>query len=387
MSKPARATGQSSSVADQTRSAQRKVKPFMAVAVVSVLLGMWAGLARIGWDLPAAGGDLMLRHGGLMVVGFVGTVIAVERAVAVRSLPAFAAPGLSAAAGLSLILDAPGSVPPVLATAAGAAYSLNVATLLVRHRMPPFAVALAGAVCLAVAGAVWWRGDGIARVVPWWMAFLVLTIAAERLEIIRFQRIGRVSAAGGALALGLVILGPLATRLDTEIGARLLGLGFIAGSLWLVRRDIALRTVRTDGLARFAATGVLSAYAWLAVSGLLFVIWGLEFAGLRYDATIHTFFAGFVFSAIMAHEPIIAPAVTGLRFSYSPNLYAPLVLLNAGLLMRLAADVAEASELRRWAALVQVLAILAFMAVSAASVLAGRDGDSGGRPRRQAASP
>lgn len=85
-----------SQLIEQTASARRRVAPFMLAAVAALLLGLWAGVARIGWDLPSAGGDLMLRHGGLMVVGFVGTVSAVERAVAVRSLPAFAAPAHAA---------------------------------------------------------------------------------------------------------------------------------------------------------------------------------------------------------------------------------------------------------------------------------------------------
>ncbi|MCC6238141.1 MAG: hypothetical protein IT299_11305 [Dehalococcoidia bacterium] len=139
----------------------------MLAALVSLLLGLWAGLARIGWDLPAADSSLMLRHGGLMVVGFVGTVIAVERAVAVRSLPAFAAPALSAAAGVALIVAAPAPVAPALAPVAGAAYSLNTAILLMRHRLPPFTVLLAGGLCFAIAGGgvVGWRRHPARRTV------------------------------------------------------------------------------------------------------------------------------------------------------------------------------------------------------------------------------
>jgi hypothetical protein len=160
----------------------------MLIALASLLVGLWAGLARLGWDLPEADGVLMLRHGGLMVVGFVGTLVAVERAIAVRSLPAFAAPALSAATGISLLAGAPASVAPALAAAAGVAYSLNIAFLVLQHRQPALAVLFAGGLCMTVAGIVWWDGGGLRTVVPWWMAFVALTVGAERLELIRFQR-------------------------------------------------------------------------------------------------------------------------------------------------------------------------------------------------------
>lgn len=369
---------------DRTATAQRRVTPFMAVALAALLLGMWAGLARIGWHLPAADGALMLRHGGLMVVGFIGTVIAVERAVAVHSLPAFVAPALSAAAGVALIVAAPAAVAPGLAAAAGIASSLNFAILLARHRTLPFAVLLAGGVCLTIAAGVWWHGGGLSPVVPWWMAFLVLTIAAERLDILRFQRFSTLGLLTGGAALALIVLGPLVTFADLRIGSRLLGIGIVAGVAWLARRDVARRTVRTDGVARFAAVGILTAYAWLAVAGILLVAWGLVSSGLRYDAVLHAFFIGFVFGAIIAHEPIIAPAVTGLRFVYSPLLYLPLVALDGGLVVRVAADFVDAGEARRWAGLIQVLAILLFLTLSAGSILVGRrrhrEGGAGATP-------
>jgi hypothetical protein len=150
-----------------------------------------------------------------------------------------------------------------------------------------------------------------------------------------------------------------------------MGVALLIGPLWLVRRDIARRTVRTEGLARFAAAGVLTAYAWLAVSGAMLLAWGLE-PGLRYDAVVHAFFIGFVFTAIIAHEPIIAPAVTGLRFAYTPVLYLPLVLLNGALVVRVAADLGEWDEVRRWSGMVQALTLCLFLVLSVASLAIGR---------------
>lgn len=345
--------------------------PMILVALASLLLGLWAGLARIGWDLRGGEIDLMLRHGGLMVVGFVATVIAVERAVAVKSVPAFAAPALSALTGLSLLAGRPADLTPVLATAAGVAYAINIGTLLYRHRQPAESVLFAGALALAVSGFAWWLQGEVVHVVPFWMAFLALTVAGERLELIRFQRFTRRSLATGVLALAALPAGALVTLAHLDAGARLMGVGLVLIPAWLVTRDIARRTVRTNGLAQFTAAGVLAAYAWLAVTGVLLLARGLS-PGLHYDAAVHAFFTGFVFSAIMAHEPIIAPAISGLRFAYSRALYAPLALLNAGLVLRVAADLAESSELRRWAGLVQALAICLFLGLVVLSAVLGR---------------
>jgi hypothetical protein len=313
----------------------------------------------------------MLRHGGLMVVGFVGTLIAVERAVALGRLPAFAAPALSAGAGLALLAGAPAAVAPALAASAGVAYSMNLAVLLQGHREPALAVLFACGLCLAVAGVVWWDGGGLQTVVPWWMAFLVLTIAGERLELIRFQRLGSLDLLSGVALLALLVVGAAVTFWEVDTGVRLMGVALLIGPFWLVRRDIARRTVRTDGLARFAAAGVLTAYAWLAVSGAMLLAWALE-PGLHYDAVVHAFFIGFVFTAIIAHEPIIAPAVTGLRFAYTPVLYLPLLLLNGALVVRVAADFGEWDEVRRWSGMVQALTLCLFLVLSAASLALGR---------------
>jgi hypothetical protein len=260
---------------------------------------------------------------------------------------------------------------PALATAAAVAYAANMAVLLARHRALPFAVMLAGAVSLAAGGIAWWHFDAVPRVLPWWIAFLALTIGAERLEIMRFQRFSTGARVTGIVALALVLAGPPLAVVDLDAGARVLGGGLLVATGWLVRRDIARRTVRTDGLARFVAVGILSGYVWLAIAGALLAAWAVP-VGLRYDAAVHVFFVGFVFGAIVAHEPIILPSVTGSAFHYSPLLYLPLAALHGSLLWRVAADLAGTFEQRRAAGLLQVTAILLFLVVSGVSALRGR---------------
>lgn len=357
-----------------TGGARRRIAPFVVAAAAALLVGLWAGLARMGWSLPAGDGDLPLRHGGLMVAGFVATVIAVERAIAIGRPFAFLAPALGGATAVALVIGAPLTAAAALATATGAAYSLNVGVLLARHRRLPFVLLSAGGLALIAAGAVWWAGETLPRVLPWWMAFLVLTIGAERLEIIRFQRFTRVGIVSGSASLGLLLAGPPVALVSLNIGARLLGAGLVAGAIWLARRDVARRTVRGDRLARFAATGVLTAYAWLAATGVILLVRGLG-PGFGYDAAVHTFFIGFVFGAIIAHAPIIGPSISGLRFGYTRLLYAPLAILDGALVVRVVADLVEGSEVRRWAGLAQAVAILMFVGTVVVSVMLGRRGD------------
>jgi hypothetical protein len=53
----------------------------MVCAGLALLTGMWVGLARMGWALPTPN---LFIHGPLMISGFLGTLISLERAGAHR---------------------------------------------------------------------------------------------------------------------------------------------------------------------------------------------------------------------------------------------------------------------------------------------------------------
>ena len=73
---------------------------------------------------------------------------------------------------------------------------------------------------------------------------------------------------------------------------------------------------------------------------------GQAFAGLTYDALLHTLFLGFVFSMIFGHAPIIVPAVMPIDITYHWRCYIPLVLLQASLIVRIFADLTLNQPLR-----------------------------------------
>jgi hypothetical protein len=59
-----------------------------------------------------------------------------------------------------------------------------------------------------------------------------------------------------------------------------------------------------------------------------------------YDAVLHSFFIGFVFSMIFSHAPIILPAVARLPIKiYRPFLFVIFILLQVSLIIRIIADV------------------------------------------------
>jgi hypothetical protein len=135
----------------------------------------------------------------------------------------------------------------------------------------------------------------------------------------------------------------------------------VAIALWLGRFDVARRTVRQTGLTRFIAVNLLLGYCWLAFAGLLLVLFGAEFGGLRYDAVLHAFFLGYVFSMIFGHAPVIFPAVLGRGMSYRPAFYLHVILLHLFLAIRIGGDLTTQIMPRHWGGLFNTLTLLVFL--------------------------
>lgn len=346
----------------------------LAPALLALVLGVWGGLVRVGWVLPTRG-DWVLLHGPLMVSGLFGTLIALERAVALGAAWAWTGP-LAGAVGVALeLLWGPAAAAWAFVVAA---LGLLAASLeVVRRQGEVFTWTLAlGAAAWLVGDVAWALGRSVPEVVGWWMGFLVLTIAAERLELSRLAR-PPPWAERVFVALVALVLAALAAGLT-----RPLGVGLVLLAAWLARFDIARRTVRLHGLPRFAAVALLTGYAWLAVGGVLLASRALPPAGPQYDAALHAVLVGFVLSMVFAHAPIILPAVAKLALPFHPLLYVPLAVLHVALVARLLGDLVPHTELRRAGALGNALAVGLFVvAALAARALAPRRVAGRARPR------
>jgi len=346
--------------------------PILAFGLISLLLGLAAGLVRLGWPLPLPADTLIVLHGPLMVSGFFGTVIGLERAVALGQRWAYVGPVLTGAGGLLLIAGGPVSFG-AFSMALGS-FGLAMASLLVwlRQRALFTATLFLGALSWLVGNLLWLYGWGVLELVPWWAGFLVLTIAGERLELSRMLPPSRAGQRLFGALLVLLLSGQLLSHLWPVAGQYLLAVALLALTLWLWRYDIARRTVRSQGLTRFIAIALLSAYAWLAVGAVIGLLGSGMFAPQQYDATLHALFLGFVFSMVFGHAPIIFPAVTRLAVPYTPLFYLPLILLHISLALRLGGDLGGFYELRRWGALLNGATLILFLLNTITAIVRGR---------------
>lgn len=351
--------------------------PILIFGMLSLVGGVLAGLARLGWGVPAAAAAAAGSHGALMISAFFGTVISLERAVAIGRGWAYAAPALAGAGGLALLLGAP---PPLTQWLAGAAAGVMVAASIriVLRLVAPFTIVLAlGAGCWLLGNLVWLAVDAGAAV-PWWLSFLVLTIAGERLELSRFLPTPAVARKLFAAIVALILGGDLLGLVAGEAGLALFAAGLVALALWLLRFDIARRNARLSGLPRFVALCLLGGYGWLAFAGLLGVAGGFAPGHPLRDAALHAVALGFVFAMVFGHAPIIFPAITRLKIAFHPVFYLPLLALHASLLLRVGGSLIELFELRRTGGLANAGALLLFIAVLLSGLWRGRRSGAAG---------
>lgn len=337
---------------------------------VGLVIGGLTGLSRMGWEI--GGLPAISIHGPLFALGFLGTVIGMERAVALRRGWVWVVPGVSAAAIVGLIAGAPSAVPAMLLVVGG--FGL-VAIFITAHRMQPelhIRVMGAGAACWAIGAVGLLAGLEIARLVPAMAGFLVLTIFGERLELTRLIGV-RPGARRWLLATSILIIGGAAVALwDIVPGAALSGVGFLGAAIWLARNDVAKRTVKVPGVTRYMAASLLVGYVWLAVAGVIWIGWGLVPGEPSYDAAVHTVFLGFVFSMVFAHAPVIVPALTGRAVPFNASFWIPVGLLHASLVQRVLGDLAGSTWNRQWGGMGNATALALFLVVLASSVIRGR---------------
>lgn len=339
--------------------------------IFALLAGMGSGLARLGWQMDSLSSNWMLVHGPLMIGGFLGTLLCMERAVALASrYPwAIAVPVINALGAFALLILPHAILAKPLLTAGSMGLLILFGLMLRLHPSKDVLVMALGAVCWVIGNVLWLVGNPIYQVVHLWIAFLIMTIVGERLELSRVRRLTARSEQLFILSVGVYLIGVSITIFNLDIGIRLLGVGSILMALWLLRYDIARRTILQTGLTRYIAACLLSGYVWLAFAGLMAIWKGAIYASFDYSLILHAFLLGFVFSMIFGHMPIILPALTNLEIVYTPLFYGHLVLLHMTLIIRTTGNLLQSVPLRQWGGLLNVATILLFMLVTIATVI------------------
>jgi hypothetical protein len=329
---------------------------FVVLVAASLLGGMSGGLLRVGWVLPGAAGaawlpQAALFHAALMIGGFLGTVIGIERAVALRHRAAFLAPLASGLAGLCLLL---GRVDAGAWLGVIAAVAFVCVNLVVVRRQPAAHtwLLLVSALAWLVGNTLFAAGIGRGAPLPWWFSFLVMTIAAERLEMTRLTR-----------------RRPEAPLLLAAVLTAMLG-----GAAWFATSPAF--GVFAQGLSRYMALALLGGYVWLAIAGLAWA--GMAFGLRGRDVALHALGLGFVVSMVMGHAPVILPAVARIKLRFGGFFYVPLVALHLSLALRLGPGSVEFAW-RAEGALFNAAAILLFAATVAGAALAWRFQQGGPR--------
>lgn len=339
---------------------------------LSLILGLNFGLILLGIEAPLSGRNFEQLHAQLMVFGFLGTLISLERAVAVRRVWTFLGPMGFGIGALLMLTDLPQQVGETLQLLG--ALGLIESYRLAWKRVPSIAltIQLLGAVLALGAAVLWLGGASTQLVVPWICGFIILTIAGERLDLARLS-IKSVRAESWALGFAVMVaIGAAGAFLWPTAGLVIFGLGLIALVAWLLQYDIAMRTIRSTGLPRYTAACLLCGYAWLAFAGLMLVIADpLNSAGF-YDLTVHAVFIGFALSMVLGHAPIILPAVLGRPLPFRAIMWVPLVLLQVSLILRVfVGDLRSITWAWQVGGAINVVAVVVFLLVAVGSVVVG----------------
>jgi len=343
--------------------------PLLALGFIALFAGVAAGLARLGVEVPQAAASLAMQHGPLMIGGFFGVVIALERAVALGRAWAYAGPLLGGIGAVCAIAGAPRFAPWLLLAASVVLLAATADVFRRQRAMFTFTLVL-GALAWVGGNALWATGAQVHDVVAWWLAFLILTIAGERLELSRLLPPSKLAQRMFAAIVTVIGVALVAGR--APWGSAAFAVALLALAAWLAKQDIARRTVRGRGLTRYIAICLLSGYGWLAIGGAIALAGGLAPGTRAYDAALHALAVGFVFSMVFGHAPIIFPAVLRVDVPYRPWLYVPLVLLHVTLAVRVAGDATGDFGWTRAGGIGNAIALAAFIVSIVSAVVTTR---------------
>jgi hypothetical protein len=332
-------------------------KPIFLLPLIalSLLIGIWTGWIRIGWNFPFTQntGD----HGALMVGGFIGTLICLERTSNFKDKIALLVPFVNALSIIFFLIKLP-HIAFWFLLAGSIGLTLIYLKLYYEFSEIYILIMTAGAFCYLIGNIILIKTNFYPSAAMWWIAFLYFTILGERLELSRYLQIKAIHKITLIILLAVYIVGILIPFHSS--GGYVTALSLIGSALWLYKYDMAKKSLQRGGQHFYSGVVLLTGYFWLIITGL-FMAYG-SYSGIVYDAVIHSFFLGFVFSMIFAHAPIILPGVLKLQINiFNRSLYFWFVLLQVSLIIRILGSVVTSTDFKMIGGITNGIAILGFI--------------------------
>ncbi|MDN3670691.1 hypothetical protein QWY93_15310 [Echinicola jeungdonensis] len=325
------------------------------LVLLALLVGIIGGWLRLGWQgiiIPKAAA----LHGLLMVGGFMGTMISLERSLIMKKKGWLLVPVISL---LSIPIYLGGYF--TLGIWAQVLASAGLVTLMYfqysQRKLSEQLLLMVGAMFWLVGNILVLKTQFIPQGSSWWIGFIMLTIVGERLEFGKFLPNPKWSRPLMFVLLGLFTLGLLFPF--HQMGHQLVGTTTIGAGLWLIRFDMARFAVRKQGIHRFIGWGLLMGYCWLVLFGC--IVLAFPNHPLYYDLFLHSFFLGFAFSMIWAHGPIMLPTFLKIHHTiYHPLMWVIWGFFQVSLIARLGFGFVQNMEARKWLGVVNGWIIILF---------------------------
>ena len=291
----------------------------LPLAMLSMIVGVYAGWLRLGWNFPLIEPQSVPQHGALMVGSFLGTLIATEKVSTAQSKWWWLVPVIFISSfPLMMHVSAKSGYMALVLGSLG--YVWLCGQVCLTYRFTSDILLFIGAIFQFLGHFALLRTFSFPMAFAGWLAFFVFTIVGERLNLTRFLPVSKRDRTELFIWLGLFIA---SLFLYHKGYGFVLTLVFVGIAQWLIRNDIARKNLSKEGLHRFLGATLLIGYGWLILTGFVALFNGSSTnATWIYDAVVHSFFIGFILTMIMAHAPIIFPSLLGINVRpYHPVMY------------------------------------------------------------------
>ncbi|MGB9697569.1 MAG: hypothetical protein ACP5P3_09975 [Ignavibacteria bacterium] len=322
--------------------------------ILSLLVGIYSGWLRTGLQFYYIPG--LAEHGAIMVGSFLTTVIILERIITFRKKIILLLPLINAFSLIFFLVNQY-KIGYILLIIGALGLTIIMIYFTFKFKELHNYLLSIGALCLLVGNLFLLLLGKYPPATIWWIAFFLFTIVAERLELTRYLPVTKVQKNFLTIFLLIFIVGMFIKF--HLYGKYISSLSLVLTAGWLLKFDIATKNIRKDGIFKYTGILLFTSYVWLIVTAGIFLIESNSM--LVYEAGLHSFFLGFVFSMIFAHAPIILPGIIGKNAKvFKPILYLWFYILQGSLLVRIVGDLVGSYETRQITSIFNGVAILGF---------------------------